>query len=44
MIIPVIGFNSSKYDLNMVKEYFMKKIRYNKEVNAKKTFYCKEGE
>ena len=23
---PVIGFNSGKYDLNMVKEYFVKKI------------------
>ena len=22
--VPVIGFNSGKYDLNMVKEYFVK--------------------
>ena len=29
--VPVIGFNSGKYDLNMVKEYFVKKISYNKE-------------
>ena len=27
----MIGFNSGKYDLNMVKEYFVKKIIYNKE-------------
>ena len=29
--IPVIGFNSGKYDLNMVKEYFVKEIGYNKD-------------
>ena len=29
--VPVIGFNGGKYDLNMVKEYFVKKISYNKE-------------
>ena len=29
--VLVIGFNSGKYDLNMVKEYFLKKISYNKE-------------
>ena len=29
--VPVIGFNSAKYDLNMVKEYFVKEISYNKE-------------
>ena len=29
--VPVIGFNSVKYDLNMVKEYFVKKNCYNKE-------------
>ena len=29
--VPVIDFNSGKYDLNMVKEYFVKKISYNKE-------------
>ena len=28
--VPVIGFNSGKYDLNMVKEYFVKRISYNK--------------
>ena len=29
--VPVIGFNSGKYDLNIVKEYFVKKISYNKD-------------
>ena len=29
--VPVSGFNSGKYDVNMVKEYFTKKISYNKE-------------
>ena len=29
--VPVIGFNSGKYDFNMVKEYFVKEISYNKE-------------
>ena len=29
--VPVIGFNSGKYDLNMVKEYFVKEISYNEE-------------
>ena len=28
--VPVIGFNSGKYDLNMVKEYSVKKVSYNK--------------
>ena len=29
--VPVNDFNSGKYDLNMVKEYFVKEISYNKE-------------
>ena len=29
--VLVIGFNSDKYDINMVKEYFVKEISYNKE-------------
>ena len=29
--VPVIGFNSGKYDLNMVNQYFVKEICYNKE-------------
>ena len=27
----MIGFDSGKYNLNMVKEYFVKNITYNKE-------------
>ena len=29
--VPVTDFNSGKYDLNMVKKYFVKNIAYNKE-------------
>ena len=29
--VAVIGFNSVKYDLNMVKKYFVNNISYNKE-------------
>ena len=29
--VPVIGFNSGKYDINMVKEYFVREISYNEE-------------
>ena len=29
--VPVIGFNSGKYDINMVKEFFVKEISYNKD-------------
>ena len=29
--VPAIGSNSGKYDINMVKKYFMKGISYNKE-------------
>ena len=31
--VPVIGFNSGKYDFNMVKEYFVKEISDNDECN-----------
>ena len=34
--VPVIGFNSGKYDLNMVKEYFVKQISYNKDDECNK--------
>ena len=45
--VPIIGFNSRKHDLNMVKEYFVKKISYNKEdecnedvfASKKKSYY-----
>ena len=26
--VPVIGFNSGKYEINMVKEYFVKETNY----------------
>ena len=29
--VPVIGFSSGEFDLNMVKKYFVKEISYNKE-------------
>ena len=29
--VPIIGFNSGKYDLNMVKEDFVKNIAYDKD-------------
>ena len=29
--VPVIGFNSGKYNLNVMKKYFVKQIAYNKE-------------
>ena len=29
--VPVIDFNSGKYDLNMVKKYFVQNISYDKE-------------
>ena len=29
--VPVIGFNSGKYDINLGKEFFLKEISYNKE-------------
>ena len=29
--VPVIGFSSGKYDLNIEKEYFVKEISCNKE-------------
>ena len=33
--VPVIGFNSGIYDINMVKKYFVKEISYNKEGECK---------
>ena len=26
--VPVVGFNSGKYDVNMIKEYFVKRISF----------------
>ena len=32
--VPVVGFNSGKYDMNMIKEYFVKKISFDEEKDA----------
>ena len=40
--VPVIGFNSGKYDLNMVKEYFVKEISYNKDECSEDAFAAKK--
>ena len=29
--MPVVGFNSGKYDMNMIKEYFVKRISFDEE-------------
>ena len=42
--VPVIGFNSVKYDFNMVKEYFVKKISYNKEDECSEDVLAAEKE
>ena len=42
--VPVIGFNSGKYDLNMVKEYFEKKISYNKEDECSEDVFAAKKE
>ena len=42
--VPVIGFNSGKYDLNMVKEYFVKKISYNKEEECNEDMFAAKKE
>ena len=42
--VPVIGFNSGKYDLNMVKEYFVKKICYNREEECNEDVFAAQKE
>ena len=42
--VPIIGFNSGKYDLNMVKEYFVKKISYNKEDECNEDVFAAKKE
>ena len=42
--VPVIGFNSGKYDLNMVKEYFVKEICYNKEDECSEDVFAAKKE
>ena len=41
---PVIGFNSGKYDLNMVREHFGKEISYNKDDNCNKDVFAAKKE
>ena len=40
----MIGFNSGKYDLHMVKEYFVTKISYTKEEECNEDVYTKKNE
>ena len=40
----MVGFNSGKYDFNMVKEHFVKEICYNKVDECNGDVCCKEGE
>ena len=42
--VTVIGFNSGKYDLNMVKKYFVKKISYNKEDECNENVFAGKKE
>ena len=44
LVNGLIGFNSSKYDINMVKEYFEKKIRYNKESECNEDVFVAKKE
>ena len=41
---PVIGFNSGKDNLNMVKKYFVKKISYNKEGEYNENMFAAKKE
>ena len=43
-MVPVIGFNSGKYDLNMVKEYFVKKIAHNKDDKCNEDVFAAKKE
>ena len=40
----MIGFDSGKYDLNMVKEYFVKGISYNKEDECSENVFAAKKE
>ena len=42
--VPLIGFNSGKYDLIMVKKYFVKEISYNKEGECNKDVFAEKKE
>ena len=42
--VPLISFNSGKYDLNMVKEYFVKEISYNKDDECNENVFTAKKE
>ena len=42
--VLVIDFNSGKYDINMVKRYFVKEIRYNKEDECNENLFVAKKE
>ena len=42
--VPMIGFNSGKYGINMVKEYFVKDASYNKEGEYNKDVFAAKKE
>ena len=42
--VPVIGFNSGKYDINMVKQYFVKNISYNKKNECNEEVFAAKKE
>ena len=42
--VPLISFNSGKYDLNMVKEYFVKEISYNKDDECNEDVFAAKKE
>ena len=42
--VPVIGFKSGKYDLNMVKKYLVKKISYKKEDECNEDVFAAKKE
>ena len=42
--VPLISFNSGKYDLNMVKEYFVKEISYNKDGECNEDVFAAKKE
>ena len=42
--VPIIGFNSFKYDINVMKEYFMKEISYNKDRECNEDVFAAKKE
>ena len=42
--VPVIGFNSGKYDINMVKEYFVRGISYKEEDECNEDVFAAKKE